>query len=196
MPDIDADPLKSVTDRFVLLSSHMREAYRLWELWSLAARDKPLLERLGKSLTTQGFLDVRNSLHRSLVLALARMWDNNKRFNSLSIRRLTTEISSEPVKSILTARRTEARDYTAQLKLADPDISDEALAVIAADIADEMPGMVAEFEREIEALTAALDDAADSVSSNHIRTLRNKLHDYGFGNKGEPELDGDSEADA
>jgi DNA-binding NtrC family response regulator len=29
-----------------------------------------------------------------------------------------------------------------------------------------------------------------------IRTLRNKLHDYGFGNKGEPELDGDAEADA
>ena len=168
----DDDALKSVTDRFVLLSGHMTEAYRLWELWSIAARDKPLLDRLGKSFASSGFIEIRNSIHRSLVLTLARMWD--KRSDSLSIRRLIADIGSDPVKSILTARRTQARDFTHKLKIIDPEISEEALAALAKDIAAEIPGIIADVDREIETLTTAHKTVDASVPSTHIRTLRNK----------------------
>lgn len=176
----DEDALKPLTDRFVLLSGHMREAYRLWELWAIAARDRPLLDRLGKSVATQGFIEIRNSLHRSLVLTLARMWD--KRPDSLSIQRLIADIGSDPVKSILTVRRTQARDFTHELKLANPEISEEALATLARDIAAKIPGIIADLDGEVETLTTAHKTVDASVPSTNIRTLRNKRiahHDLG-----------------
>lgn len=153
MSDDDDDPaLANIMARFLTLSNHMREAYRLWELWAVAARDKPLLDRLDASFATGAFLEIRNALHRSLVLALARMWDT--RLDSLSIPRLIAEISSGPVKSALIARRTSDRDVTEQLRLVDPELATEALSTITEHLAYELPALTQRAESEIEALIA------------------------------------------
>ncbi|MGH7152611.1 MAG: hypothetical protein ACREF3_01680, partial [Acetobacteraceae bacterium] len=68
------------------------------------------------------------------------------------------------------------------LRLADPEISEEALATLAKDIAAEIPGIIADVDREIETLTMAHKTVDASVPSTNIRTLRNKRiahHDLG-----------------
>jgi hypothetical protein len=48
------------------------------EIWKPAAYDQDLHRRLGKSLASQAFLVMRTALRREMLLALVRLWDNNK----------------------------------------------------------------------------------------------------------------------
>ncbi len=121
----EASSLEGLRAEFNDLSQHMREAFALWELWSLAARDKDLLSRLGKSFAGRAFEQVRHSLYRSLVLALSRMWDRDPR--SLSIPRMAGQVGGEPLREILIRQRIRAYDMIEQLRLIDPELTEEQL---------------------------------------------------------------------
>lgn len=49
------------------------------EVWKPTVYDKDLHSRMGRSFATHAFLTIRTALRREMVLALARIWDSNKK---------------------------------------------------------------------------------------------------------------------
>jgi hypothetical protein len=103
--------------RLDFINADLREAVATYAVYSQAASDSDLLNRLGKSRATAAFTLVRTQLLRTIVMALMRIWDNGRHNNS-PIEKIVAVIGRPKVTAQIKERRLrqrstmDFRDYT------------------------------------------------------------------------------------
>ena len=93
--------------RLDLTWQDLMTAVACFEIFRVAARDKTLLDRLGKSFSTGAFNAIRNSLYREVVLALMRIWDKSPK-NNLRMEEIILNLTRSEVVASIKRRRREA----------------------------------------------------------------------------------------
>lgn len=76
--EIDDPKIVTLREMVTAAQQEFDMATTFHEIWRPAAYDQDLHRRLGKSLASQAFLVMRTALRREMLLALVRLWDNNK----------------------------------------------------------------------------------------------------------------------
>lgn len=76
--EIDDPKIAALREQVTAAQHEFDMAIAFHEVWKPTVYDKSLLDRLGTSYATQAFHIARTALRREMLLALMRLWDNNK----------------------------------------------------------------------------------------------------------------------
>ncbi|WP_144155456.1 hypothetical protein [Paraburkholderia sp. BCC1885] len=89
----------------------------LHESWKPMAYDEALIDRMGTSFATGTFSVIRRALRREMLMALMRIWDDDKR--AISIRRIVSALREPGLFDALVRLRAEATTGGFQIILAE-----------------------------------------------------------------------------